>query len=190
MAVNPNSDKAFHQLNGLATVALGANFRKQIVGPLGPQWVLYSDSQLHSVVLMNHPTDPKVAGDSMVSVAFGLVNLANAQIPGAATQPVVNAVQASVKQVDVTSAVTKFVSPSVAVKDGVLYLGLTPESVVTSATVSANPPTTDLLHSDSFLAAVKRLGVPNFASFEYCDLPNTASRAYDNFGPAGGSFGR
>jgi prepilin-type processing-associated H-X9-DG protein len=166
-------------------MVLGRPFRSQIIAPLGPQWVLYSDAKLHSAVLINHPSDAATAGDSMVSALFGLVNVANAQIPGASTQPVVNAVQTTVKQVDVTSAVTKFASPSFAVKDGVLYLGLTPESVVNSAISPAVPPAADLMHSADFTAAVKRLGAPQIGSFDYCDLPNTAPAAYDSFGKAG-----
>ncbi len=183
MAVRTESDTVFHQATGLATIALGRNFRRQILGPLGPQWVMYSDSTLHSVVVMNHPKKPDDAGDAMVSATFGLVNLANAQL--GKTQPVANAVQAKVKGLDVTSAVTSFASPSFVVNDGILYFGLSPDSVVASATVPTSPPGSDLLHSDGFVAAKKRLGVRKFAAFDYCDLPVTAPRAYDNFGAAG-----
>jgi hypothetical protein len=185
MAVSNKSDTTFHQVTGIATMALGRNLRRQILAPLGTQWVVYSDSQQHSMVLLNHPTDADSANDSLVSVLFGLTNLANSQIPGATTTPVVNANQATVKGIDVTSAVMKFASPSFAAKLGVLYFGLTPESVVISATAPASTASNDLMHAPGFVAAVARLGVPSFASFDYCDLPNTAPKAYDNFGAIG-----
>ena len=185
MAATKQTDTYFHQATGVATLALGRPFHSQILGPLGPQWVLYSDAASHSVVMLNHPSDADTVSDSLVSATFGIVNIANSQIPGAATRPVVNAEQKTVKGIDLTSAVTKFASPTFAVKDKILYLGLSPDSVVNSATLPGAARAKDLLHTPNFVAAVKRLGVPNFASFDYCDIPDTAPAAYNSFGEAG-----
>jgi hypothetical protein len=182
MTARKDSDTAFHQVAGAATVVLGRNLRRQILEPLGSQWVLYSDSKLHSAVLMNHPRDAEAADDAMVSAMFGLTGLANAQIPGAATQPVVNVDQKRFKGIALTSAVTKYVSPTEAMKDKILYLGLSADSVVAAANAAADG---NLLHSEHFLAAQKKLGLTQFASFDYCDLPSTAPAACKNFGPAG-----
>jgi type II secretory pathway pseudopilin PulG len=181
MSVRPESDKLFHQVNGALTMVLGANLRRQILGPLGPQWVLYSDSTVQGALLINHPNRPATASDSLVSVLFGIVNLANSHIPGAAAHPVVTAVQSTVNHIDVTSAVTTVASPSVAVKGDVLYFGLTPESVVAAATNPDVPPPANLLRTDHFLSAVKQLNAADLASFNYSDLPLTAPKAYDNF---------
>ena len=184
MVANPDSDRLFHQAAGLATMGLGRNFRQQILAPLGTQWVMYSDARLHSVVLLNHPSDADTASDSMVSAIFGLANLANTQIPGATTQPIVNLDQKTIKGIDLTSAVTKSAAPTFAAKDGILYFGLSADSVVNSASLPAVSTAQDVLHGDNFMGAVQRLGVSNFASFDYSDLPKTAPRAYDNFGSA------
>jgi hypothetical protein len=182
MAVTKESDTAFHQGAGIATVVLGRNLRRQIIGPMGPQWVMYSDSASHAMVVMNHPSDADAAGDGIVSAMFGLSNLANGQIPGAAAKPVVSIDQKRVKGIDLTSAVMQVVSPTEAVKDKILYFGLATDSVVAAARAPATIPPNDLMHSPDFLLAEKNLGVSKFASFDYCDLPKTAPAAYGNFG--------
>jgi hypothetical protein len=185
MAASKESDTMFHQVDGGATMVLGRNLRRELLGSLGPQWVMYSDSKSHSAVLMNHPNDADAAGDSMVSALFGIVNLANSQIPGAAKQPMFTIDQKNVKGLDLTSAVTKLMSPTVTVKDKVLYWGLSSDSVVTAANAAATASPNDLLHNPDFLAIEKKLGVTQLAGFDYCDLPRTAPAAYANFGAAG-----
>jgi hypothetical protein len=185
MAVTKQNDTTFHQATGLATMALGRNFRRQILGPLGPQWVFYSDAELNTSVVLNHPNDSDMAEDSLVSATFGLTNLTNSRLPGATTQPVVTAEQKTVKGIDLTTAVTQYASPTFATSAGVLYLGLAPDSVVSAANAPAVKPGVDLTHSASFVAAVQRLGVQHFAAFDYCDLPRTAPQAYEYFGPFG-----
>jgi hypothetical protein len=179
MSVRKESDTLFHQASGLATVALGRNLRRQILGSLGSQWVLYCDAVSHRVVLMNHPVKPDDAEDAMVSATFGLVNLANARLAG--TQPVANAVQSTVKGLDVTSAVTSFGSPSFAVNGQVLYFGLSAESVTAAATAPASALDKNVMNSAGFAEAAKRLGTTKVAGYGYCNLPITAPLAYENF---------
>jgi hypothetical protein len=180
MAVTPKGDKTFHQAVGVATMGLGRNLRKQILASLGPQWVVYSDAATHGLVVLNHPVNADDASDGLVSAAFGLINLANSQIPGANKNPVVTADQKTVKGIDLTSAVTKWVSPTFAVKGKVLYLGLGVDPVVTAATLLDIKPGKDVLHSAAFTAAAALLGSPAYASFDYADLPQSTPAALDS----------
>ena len=178
MAVNPDSDRVFHQAMGLATIGLGRNFRNQVVAPLGPQWVTYVDATSHDTVILNHPTDNDTASDALVSSLFGLVNLANSFVPGARQKPVVNADQQSIKGIDVTSAVTAQMSPSFAAKDGVLYFGSSPKSVVTAANVIASRTGDDLLNGPKFVGTEALFETPVTAAFDYFDLPATAEESF------------
>ncbi len=196
MAVTPKGEKTFHQAVGLATLGLGRNLRRQILGTLGPQWVVYSDASTHGPVVLNHPNDPDGASDGLVSALFGLVNLANNQIPGANKNPVVTADQSTVKGVDVTSATTKWVAPTFAVKGKVLYFGMAAEPVVIAANSPATVDGKDVLHSDGFTAALKRLGSPSYVSFDYADIPQSTPAALDSLNASSqqvhdilGSFG-
>ncbi len=178
MAVTPQSDKVFHQGTGVATMLLGRNFRRAILGPLGPQWVVYTDSGTHRSTLLNHPSDADAASDSMVSAVFGLINTANAQVPNLNIQ----AVQKKLDGVDVTSADSAKLlpyagTPTFAVSEGILYFGQSPESVVASAKLAASGDGANFMNDKDFATTLFRLHVPTPGSIDYCDIPKTAPRA-------------
>jgi hypothetical protein len=180
MAADPKWDDAFHKGAGAATLVLGRNLRRQILGTLGPQWVVYSDASTNGPVILNHPTNADDASDGLVSAAFGLINLANNQIPGATKDPVVTADQKTVKDIDITSADTKWITPTFAVKGKVLYLGLGADPVVVAAKSADAPAGKDILHSPGFLAAVQRLGGLAYVSFDYADISQTTPAALES----------
>ncbi len=180
-ATIPDLDENFHKVSGVATLFLGRNFRTHILGSLGTQWIVFTDTDTHRLVVLNHPNDAKMAEDGLVSSTFGIVNFINSQVPGATKNPVVTAVQKKVDGVFLTTAQSQQLNPTLGTKDGILYIGLSPESVTTTI---AAPPTvtgTDVTQSPAFIAAVKRLHVPTVTSFDFTDLDRTAPAAYEAF---------
>ncbi len=181
MSFDPQSDKIFHQATGLASIALGRNLRRQILAPLGSQWVTYTSRDSHGLVVMNHPNDADGASDSLVSAAFGIINLANSQLSGPDRSSVVDIDQKTVRGVDITSAVTKVAAPTFAVKNKVLYVGLSPDAVVAAANIPDVSAGRDILHSDVFKSAMNGLAPGDGGSFFYSDVSSTAADAYEKF---------
>lgn len=181
-AVTKQSDTLFHQGTGIASIALGRSLRRQTLSSLGTQWVLYTDSASRGPVMLNHPINADNASDSLVSAVFGITNLANSRLAGARAHPVVTVDQKRIKGIDVTSAITQLFSPTFAVNDKLLYFTLSTDSVVDAATLPPAAEGKDIMHSDHFLAAVKRLGAPRIDSFDYLDIPDTALAAYQSLG--------
>jgi prepilin-type processing-associated H-X9-DG protein len=178
MASSTASDTMLHRATGAASLVLGANLRQALLGPLGPQWIIYTDSK--RTAILNHPSDAATASDSMVSAAFGIINTANARIPNAA----ITAVQQKIDRVDLTSAnspqLERFVgTPTFALQDRILYFAASPEASVAAVTLPAVPEQNDFLHNATFAEALYRLHVPSPASIDYTNLPLTAPRAYE-----------
>jgi hypothetical protein len=180
-ATVPDLDDGFHKVSGVGTLFLGRNLRRQILGPLGTQWVVFTDSDTHRVVAVNHPGDAAKVSDGLTSATFGIVNLINSQVPGAAQKPVVTVVQKKVDGVFLTTAASDKISPTLAVADGILYVGLTPESVTSTIAAPATPVADDVTHGKIFTDAMTRLHVPAVASFDYTDLTRTTPAAFAAF---------
>src|SRR5439155_26207813 len=70
-------EKEFNQGMGAASMMLGRNLRRQILAPLGAQWVMYTAAGTGGPVLLNKVNDEKAAQDGLVSAIYGIVNLIN-----------------------------------------------------------------------------------------------------------------
>jgi hypothetical protein len=180
-ATVPELDDGFHKVSGVGTLFLGRNLRRQILGPLGTQWVVFTDSDTHRVVALNHPNDAVKVSDGLTSATFGIVNLINSQVPGAAQKPVVTVVQKKVDGVFLTTAASDKISPTLGVADGILYVGLSPDSVSATIAAPATSPANDVTQSKAFTDAVARLHMPAVASFDYTDLARTTPAAFAAF---------
>jgi prepilin-type processing-associated H-X9-DG protein len=178
-ATEPKAGAVFHQGLGAANMFLGRNLRRQILGPLGPQWVLYSTTPT-SFIILNKPTDPTATSDGLVSTMYGLSNGLNAwfsRMRGPAAPPAVTIDQKSIQGVNVTTATAFGVMPSMAVNNGILYLGISPMDVAQAAT-AADVTDTDITHRPGFADAAKRLNAPAVTAFRYVNLPQVAPATY------------
>jgi prepilin-type processing-associated H-X9-DG protein len=180
-ATDPQADDVFHKGLGAANMFLGRNLRRQILGPLGPQWVLYSTTPT-SFIILNKPTDPAAASDGLVSAMYGLSNGLNAwfaRMRGPAASPMVTIDQKTIQGVNVTTAtVAAFgLMPSMAVNNGILYLGISPMDVAQAAT-AADVTDADITHRPGFADAAKRLNAPAVTAFRYVNLPQVAPATY------------
>lgn len=180
-AATPATDKQSHQAIGVASIGLGRNLRRQILGPLGSQWVAYGDAAHDAAVLMNRPTDPAVTADALTTAGYGLAGLVNAGVHDVpTTRPLVTPSQTRRVGVTVTTLTTPAAAPSYAVDGGLLYLCPTADAAFAAAAVK--PAAADVCHSPGFAAALHRLGDPPVMSFAYDDLPRTAPLAYAKLG--------
>lgn len=170
------NEKDFNMVLGAASVALGRNLRQQILAPLGSQWVIYSAPDSGGPVLINKVSDAKAAQDGLVSATYGIVGLLNAQF-GRGNPPMVAISQSKSGETTITTATFQQFAPSMAIKDTVLYVGLSPASV-TSALNAPDAGSNDVTKSAAFTAAWKQLGVAQPQSFSFANLPVTAPAAH------------
>jgi prepilin-type processing-associated H-X9-DG protein len=175
----------------MSSTLLGRDLRRQVLAPLGPQWVLYSTVGQPGAVMLNAPRDAQTASDALPGAVRAGVNLMNVQMSkganGAAVAhapPFATIGQQEANGVQVTTVSAGQLSPSFTVKDGILYVGANAQMVIAAATADANDgAAVDFLHRDSFVAARQRLGAPpTIGDFEFYDLPKTAPLAYNMVG--------
>jgi hypothetical protein len=169
-------EKQFNMGMGALTAMLGRNFRTQLLSSLGPQWVTYATDQSAGPVMMNKLADPKVAQDALVSALYGISNLVNTQLGPRGGPPLTTPSQTQDSGLTITTVTVKQFAPSFTVKDGILYVGMTPAAVTAAANAPA-PGATAMQHQN-FTAAQQRLGVQTIAGFSYANLPATAPGAY------------
>jgi hypothetical protein len=97
----------------------------------------------------------------------------------------VNVDQRRLHGVDLTGMATGPLSPTFALRDKILYFGLSSDAVVTAATRVSCDLGQDVMHSAGFAAASKLLDSVDSTAFDYCDIPATAPAAYAGFPAAG-----
>jgi prepilin-type processing-associated H-X9-DG protein len=181
---DPRANTTFHQISGAASMFLGRNLRRQILGPLGPQWVVYSTDPTNFIV-MTKPTDPAAASDGLVSAIYGICNAINARFaprtnpnaPNIPDKTLVTVDQKSIQGITVTTATAAGFAPSMAINNGILYFGISPFAVAQAASA---PDATDIniTHRPGFADAAKRLNAPTITGFNYVNLPKTAPAVY------------
>jgi prepilin-type processing-associated H-X9-DG protein len=185
-AANPDAVGGLDKVAGVASMTLGRNLRRQILGPLGDQWVSYSNAD-NSFFLLNKPKDPKAAQDALVTVTYALANLANSQFHAPAGQgPMVTASQQQIDGVTVTTVTTPQASPSWAIKDGILIFGTSAENVAKAANTAVGDQ--NVTQNPKFTTIRDQLGLSADSAFDfsYSDLPTTLPPIYSAMGPAYG----
>ncbi|HSV14776.1 MAG TPA: H-X9-DG-CTERM domain-containing protein [Tepidisphaeraceae bacterium] len=182
--VASSQEKAFNMGTGAISVMLGRNLRRQLLAPLGGQWVMYSTPDSHGPVLLNKVTDEKTEQDALVSALYGISNLVNTQFGSRGGPPIVTASQSQSGDLTVTTATVKEFAPSFAIRNGIVYFGMSPDAVTAAATMADVTGSTVATQRDVFTAARQRLGVSGdlTGNFSFANLPETAAGAYKSLG--------
>jgi prepilin-type processing-associated H-X9-DG protein len=169
-------DRGLAQLNTM----LGMDLVKDVLEPLGPQWVAYSDPSIAGIgliglVIVNKPDDAAKAEKGLNSVATLIANVsAGAMRRQGMSIPYR---QTKVGDLNINYIATPLVSPSWVVKDGKLFIGLYPQVVASAANYSSAGKQSILDNAD-FQAMRKRLGGANATALSYGDLRKGALESY------------
>jgi prepilin-type processing-associated H-X9-DG protein len=163
----------FNQVSGL-------DLRKDVLANLGNEWVFYADRTiggpgLMGSVLVNKLKDADAADKALTQLA----ERANAIIADQMHEPEVKIEfhQSVVNGVTLHYLAVPFVTPTWAVKDGNLYLGLYPQ-VVSAAVEQVAKKAPSILQRTEFTALMKTLGNHPACSMEFLNLPGTAPEGY------------
>lgn len=177
--VDPSAAGRFDQGTQMASNMLGVDLVTQVFPSLGDEWAVYTDpgiggSQPMGMVIASRLRDPAKAEAALLQIQGKLLTFAR----GAADmkQLAVPSAERSVAGTKVRTISLPMISPSWAVRDGVLYIGLYPQVVAAAAefTGSGKPS----IAESPVLAQAARAAGTAPQSISYTDLPRAADTGY------------
>jgi prepilin-type processing-associated H-X9-DG protein len=178
--IDPETGDQFDQ--GLANInqMAGLDIRKDFLAALGDEWATYSDRGVAGpgflgTVVVNRLRDADTAEKSIDQLTQR-INMILAQAIG---QPEIKIEfhQQVIDGLTVHYLAIPLVTPSWAISDGNLYLGLYPQ-VVTAAADQVKNHAPSILDRTEYQTVMKRLGDHPAGAVEFCNLPVTAVDSY------------
>lgn len=171
--------------SGLRSVseAVGVDIETDFLGSFGDEWAFYVDPAvagrgLMGMTILNRLQDPVKADATYKKLQTTAVDFVNQQIPGKQVQ--IRFASTKVGKVDVNYLAVPLITPSWAINNGNLYLGLYPEVVAASA--GRLPGKGQSIHDNKdFAALFTRLGGEHATSFQFIDLQRTAPDTYGSW---------
>ena len=184
------AQQGFDQAMGMAKVFSGIDLMTDLLEPLGAEWAVYIDpvngggGNYLGFIAVNRPDDAERLAGALVKLETTVNNALAGQL--AETEVTVAVRQTKVGELDVHYVSLPIVAPAWAVKDGHLYLGLYPQSVVAAAAqVAEKRPS--ILENKAFaelrdrLAPQQQGGGTAGNSIVFVDLAKTAGHSYPTF---------
>ena len=154
--------------------------RDDLLASLGPQWAWFTDrtvagSGLAGIVLVNPLRDARKV-ESCLTKLFLIANVIMAQ------EMEHEDMKLSIRTVERNGTVMHYLSspvltPTVAVHDGRLYVGLVPHAVMGAINLHKNPGQS-ILDNANFTKLRGALGGERAASFSYVDIPQNLPSTY------------
>lgn len=161
---------------------IGLDLQKDLFDLFGDEWAIYMDpmsagSGFLGFAVVNKVRDPaKLEGSLTKLEDMGNMLIARAMGPQKLT---LEFKRAQVNGATLHHFAMPFVSPSWAIKDGNLYLGLYPQ-VVEAAIEQGSAKGKSILDNEDYQAVQKRLGNQQASGMTFENLPKTAPDGYQN----------
>ena len=178
--VDPGAQAQFDE--GMAFVAqmIGMDVQKDVLDPVGDAWGFYVDPMiggngLQGLAVFNRLRDAGKAERALLNLERITVEMVKEQIHD--PNIVFNARVSDIGGLSVHHISLPLVTPSWAIKDGNLYLGLYPQ-VVVAAAGQVSEKGESILANEKFAALRKRVGGEKAAGVQYYDLSRTIVDAY------------
>jgi prepilin-type processing-associated H-X9-DG protein len=174
---DPAAADAIDKVIGGATMAVGKNIQDDLLASLGGQWVLYTSPEISGTgaigtVLVNKLANPMKARQSLAALSIAISNSSKNLIQKNGLT--LAGRMTKVGDLSVFYLATPLVSPAWVIKDGYLYMGAYPQTVIAAArysgaSIADNPAFAGTLKSDK---SQKPLAV------SYTDVKATLSEGY------------
>jgi len=176
--INPDAQQGIDMFLGIVQNQIGLDLQKDILEPLGDEWVVYMDPNstgggLLGIVAVNKLRKPAEAEQSLNKLMSVLNEAIKQNAPAKVT--------IRFDEVKRDGGLIHFVSlpvvaPSWAVKSGNLYVGLYPQ--VVDAALNNGGSGRSILDNPDFVALRKRLGGERASAVSFLDLPKTTGGGY------------
>lgn len=178
VSVTPEGADLFGKGAGAVNLFMGRNVRRQLLAPLGSQWVSLFSAANQSA-MFNTVSDAKTLQDALTTATYTISNSLNLKLPREADgSPGAVASQEKKDGFNVTTITTKQAAPSWAIAGSTLVVASTPGDVRALAAAPAGANDT----AKNIEALRKTLNIPATTAggnFSYVDLPRTAPGAYE-----------
>jgi len=178
--IDPQAQGMFDKGLGAAGLFLQMNLQKDFFESLGHEWAIYMNPAAtgngpFGVTIINRLAKPQEAERAMGKVELVADNMINAQLQ----QQKINIGFDTTKIGNTTIhyVALPIISPSWAIADGNLYVGLYPQ-MVAEAAAQVSTKGKSLLDNPSFTALRKKLGADKASGFAYSDLPQAIDNSY------------
>jgi prepilin-type processing-associated H-X9-DG protein len=178
----------FDQALGMAKVFSGIDLMTDLFEPLGAEWTVYIDpingggGNYLGFIAVNRPDDPAKLEKALVKLETTVNNAIAGQLED--EDVMISVRQTKVGDLEVHYVSVPVVAPAWAIKDGHLYFGLFPQSVVAAAAHVAEKRLS-VLENEAFTDLRNRLaqrqGATGTNSIMFADLSKTAGHSYPTF---------
>jgi prepilin-type processing-associated H-X9-DG protein len=187
---SPDQGNQFHQILARVNQTLGLDIQKDFLAALGVQWGYYVDpatagNGLLGCTIVNCPRNAdqlQTSLNNLESLANNMIRQAIQHGQGGGRGQLTFHVefrQLTSNGTSVHYLATPLISPSWAIKDGTLYIGLFPQIVVSAVNRPADAKS--ILDNPDFQAVMRKLNAPAaYSSFEFIDLPKTMPNGYQS----------
>lgn len=185
-AIDPSLVEQMDGALAEANEATGVDLEGQLMAGLGPNWTMYIDpmisgNSMTSLVIVNELRDE----DAVNTALMRLTNAANDAMDGVledmTNEELPMVIRFNSRQIDGRSIVSlgiPYISPSWAVHDGKLYIGLYPQALEMALEHSGEAEDS-ILANDAFIETMARFGdISKATSISFTDLPETAPDGY------------
>ncbi len=178
--IDPQAQAMFDKGIGAAGLFVQMNLQKDFFEALGSEWAIYMNPAAtgngpFGLTVVNRLAKPLEADRALGKIELVADNMINAQLQQQKMTIGFNTTKVGATTIHYVAV--PFVSPSWAIADGNLYLGLYPQMVAEAAShVSSKGKS--LLDNPSFTALRKKLGADKATGFAYSDLPQTINNSY------------
>ncbi len=179
--IDPEAGEKFDQVLGVVQMYIGKSLVRDILEPLGSRWIMFNDPHVAgtgfaSSVLVNKLDDPVKAGQGLNALAIAINNTANAALQSRHLELAIR--QAAFGELKVSYVALPLFAPAWAVHDGLLYVGMYPQSVAAAAMRETGARS--ILDNPTFVDARKSLAIDHLTSIAFLDLPKVAPSGYSN----------
>jgi prepilin-type processing-associated H-X9-DG protein len=159
---------------------IGLDIQTDLFDLFGDEWAIYSDPMAAGNGMLGFALVNKTRNATKLEASLTrLEDIINTLVRNQLTQ---EKMTIEIKRSPVGGATlhylaVPFVSPSWAIKDGNLYVGLYPQ-VVEAAMEQGGGKGKSILDNEDFIAVRKRLGDPQASGMSFANLPKTAPEGY------------
>ncbi|MBA3272940.1 MAG: hypothetical protein H0T11_03585 [Chthoniobacterales bacterium] len=182
VALDPDIAEQFEKGVSAASLAVGANVETELINQLGSQWTTYASPSIGGRsalgrVLINHPKDAAKVERTLGLVEIAINNTIAGQLKGP-RQPKIRFERAKLNGLNLHYWAVPMISPAWAMKDGAMYAGAFPQTVVSAAGRASNAEGGSILDNAKFQELSKRFGGGEIHSLNFVDLPEIAPDGY------------
>ncbi len=166
-----------------ASDMFGVDIETDLLGSFGDEWTYFVDPSvagrgMAGMTVMNRLKDPQKADATYKKLQTSVQDLVNQQLQGKQVEVKFSATK--VGKLDVNYLAVPLITPSWAINNGNLYLGLYPQ--VVAAAAERLPGKGQSINDDeAFAGLLARLGGGHATSFQFNDLPRTVPDTYGSW---------